>query len=154
MKQKLLITLSLLIAVNSVGQSPAKIDSVVFCLNKFKVPTGCVATSEYQLKCDNYSMVWLYMTAQMLQTMPEQFVNQMEQQTKKFKKEPATCFLLGKEVKGYKISFKASKGTTYQLIAYGIANGQPVLTQLSLGHQPETNEDIPDFPRQIIRLTK
>ena len=94
------------------------------------------------------------MNDQMLQVMPDQFVNQMAGQMKKFKKEPITCYLLDKEVKGYKISFKKDKVIGYQLIAYGVANGQPVLVQLSLDKEPKTNDDIPIFPRQIIRLTK
>jgi hypothetical protein len=57
-------------------------------------------------------------------------------------------------VRGYKISFKSDNGTSYQIIAYGVANGQPVLVQLSLGKEPKTNDDIPEFARQIIKLTK
>jgi len=90
----------------------------------------------------------------MLQSVPEQFISQMAGQMKKFKKEPITCYLLDNEVKGYRISFKKDNGAAYQLIAYGIANGQPVLVQLSLDSEPKSNEDIPEFPRQIIRLTK
>ncbi len=148
------IALFILVGTNSFGQTSTKIDSLTFCFIKYKVPTGCTAESEYQVKCDNYSIVWLYMNDQMLQVMPDQFVNQMAGQMKKFKKEPITCYLLDKEVKGYKISFKKDKGTGYQLIAYGVANGQPVLVQLALDNEPKTNDDIPNFPRQIIRLTK
>lgn len=147
------LVVGLLLTTTAFGQT-SKIDSLTFCFNKYKVPTGCVAESEYQVKCDNYSMVWLYMNEQMLQYMPDQFINQLAGQMKKFKKEPVTCYLLDKEVKGYKISFKTDKGTDYQLIAYGIANGQPVLVQLSLDAEPKTNDNIPDFPKQIIRLKK
>jgi hypothetical protein len=152
--RQFLLGFFVLIGAISFGQTSTKIDSLTFCFNKYKVPTGCAAESEYQIKCDNYSMVWLYMNEQMLQVMPDQFVNQMPGQLKKFKKEPITCYLLDKEVKGYKISFKTDNGTGHQLIAYGVANGQPVLVQLSLDNEPKTNDNIPDFPKQIIRLTK
>ncbi len=148
------IALFILGGTTSFGQTSTKIDSLTFCITKYKVPSGCTAESEYQVKCDNYSIVWLYMNEQMLQVMPDQFVNQMAGQMKKFKKEPITCYLLDKEVKGYKISFKKDNGTGYQVIAYGVANGQPVLVQLALDNDPKTNDDIPNFPRQIIRLTK
>lgn len=150
----LALVVGLLLTTASFGQTSSKVDSLTFCFNKYKVPTGCIAKSEYQIKCDNYSMVWLYLDEQMLQYMPDQFINQLEGQTKKFKKESITCYLLDKEVKGYKISFKNGKGTGHQLIAYGTANGQPVLVQLSLGVEPKTNDNIPEFPGQIIRLTK
>jgi hypothetical protein len=153
MKQ-LLTLLFILSGAIAVAQTSNKIDTVSFCYIKYKVPTGCTAESKYQVKCDDYSMTWLYMTPQMLQSMPDQVVNQMAAQMKKFKKEAITCYLLDKEVKGYKISFKNDKGTAYQLIAYGFANEQPVLVQLSLDKEPKTNDDIPEFPRQIISLSK
>lgn len=146
--------LFILFAATSFGQTSTKVDSLTFCFYKYKVPSGCTAESEYQVKCDNYSIGWLYMTEQMLQSMPDQLVSQLSGQMKKFKKEAITCYLLDKEVKGYKISFKKDNGTGYQLIAYGIVNGQPVLVQLSLDNEPKTNDDISDFPRQIIKLTK
>ncbi len=152
--RQFLIALLLFFSATSFGQTTKQVDTLTFCFNKYKVPTGCTAQSEYQVQCVNYTMVWLYMNEQMLQSMPDQFVNPMSGQMKKFKKEPITCYLLDKEVKGYKISFKKDNGTGYQLIAYGAANGQPVLVQLSLNNEPKTNEDIPEFPRQIIRLTK
>jgi uncharacterized protein YfeS len=64
--------------------------------------------------------------------------------------------LLGEEAKGYKISFKneSIKKRGYQIVAYGVANGQPVLVQLSLNKEPKTDEDLPDFPRQIVKLSK
>ena len=152
--RKFLTALFFVSSAASFGQTTNQVDSLTFCFNKYKVPAGCLAESEYQVKCDNYSIVWLYMNEQMLQSMPDQFVSQLSGQMKKFKKESIICYLLDKEVKGYKISFKNDNGTAYQLIAYGDVNGQPVLVQLSLNNEPKTNQDIPDFPRQIIRLTK
>jgi hypothetical protein len=37
--------------------------------------------------------------------------------------------------------------------AYGSVNGHSVLVQLLPDNEPESNNDIPKFPRQIIRLT-
>ena len=144
----------LFISILAYGQTVKQVDSLTFCQYKYAVPEECKAESEYQVKCTNYSIVWLYMTEQMLQFMPDQFVNQLENQSKMFKKETIFCYLLDQEVKGYKISFKKDKVTRYQLIAYGTVNNQPVLVQLSLDNEPKVNEDIPAFPRQIIRLSK
>ena len=148
------IALFISVGTISFGQTSTKIDSLTFCFTKYKVPTGCTAESEYQVTCDNYKINWLYMNEQMLQVMPGKFVNLMAGDLKKFKKEKITCYLLDKEVKGHKISFKNDKEIRYQLIAYGVTNGQPVLVQLSLDIEPKTNDDIPSFPRQILRLTK
>ena len=152
--KKIFTILILTTATTVWGQATKQVDSLSFCHNSYKVPTGCKAESEYQLQCSNYSIQWLYMNDEMLKTMPEQFVGQLESQMKKFKKQPITCYILDKQVKGYKINFKSDNGTTYQIIAYGVANGQPVLVQMTLDKEPQTNEDIPEFPRQIIKLTK
>jgi hypothetical protein len=153
MKQFLIISF-LIITANSFAQNPGKEDTISFCFIKYKIPAGCKASSEYQVTCNDYSMTWIYLTPQTFQTMPDQIINQMAGQMKKFKKEPVTCYLLDNQVKGYKISFKTDQGTSYQLMAYGLANEQLVLVQLSLNKEPKTDEDIPPFPRQMIRLSK
>jgi hypothetical protein len=149
-----LILSFLFIAANSFAQTPGKGDTVSFCFIKYKIPAGCKATSENQVTCDDYTMTWTYLTPQTFQTMPDQIINQMAGQVKKFKKEPVTCYLFDNQVKGYKISFKTDQGTSHQLMAYGLANEQLVLVQLSLDKEPKTNEDIPAFPGQMIRLSK
>lgn len=153
MKQLLTILL-FTTTIAAYGQSSKQIDSLNFCNKKYKAPTGCTTESEYQVKCDNYSIQWLYMTNEMLKTMPDQFVSQLAGQMKKFKKESITPYLLEQEVKGYKISFKSDGKTFYQIIAYGVAYGQPVLVQLSIDKEPRANDDIPEFARQILKLTK
>ena len=153
MKQFLFFSF-LVMAANSFAQTPGKGDTISFCFIKYKIPVGCTASSEYQVKCDDYSMTWIYLTPQSFQTMPDQIIDQMAGQMKKFKKEPVTCYLLGNPVKGYKISFKTDQGTGHQLMAYGVANEQLVLVQLTLDKEPRTDEDIPAFPGQMIRLSK
>ena len=144
----------LFIAAGSSAQTPDKGDTISFCFIKYKIPAGCKTVSEYQLKCYDYSMTWKYLTPQSIQTVPDQIINEMAGQTKKFKKEAVTCYLLGNPVKGYKISFKTDQGMSHQLMAYGIANEQLVLVQLTLDREPKTDGDIPAFPGQIIRLSK
>jgi len=153
MKQFLFFSF-LFIATTSSAQMPGKGDTISFCFIKYKIPAGCTSPSEYQVKCDDYSMTWMYLTPQNFQTKPDETINQMAGQMKKFKKEPVTCYLLGNPVKGYKISYKTDQGTGHQLMAYGIANEQLVLVQLSLDKEPKTNDDIPAFPGQMIRLSK
>jgi len=152
--KRFLTALLFLFSAASFGQTKKQIDSVTFCFHKYKVPAGCTALSEYQLKGDNYSIIWIYASEDMLQDMTDQFLSQMDGNMKKFTKQPITCYLLNNEVKGYRISYEKGAGTGYQLVAYGVANGQPVIVQLNLDKEPLTNEDIPEFPRQIIQLTK
>ena len=154
---KYILTVLLFItSVSAFGQITKQVDVLNFTSKEFKVPEGCKAKSQYQVQCADYAMVWLYMNNEMLKTMPDQAVNQLSAQLKDFKKQAITVKLLGEEAKGYKTSFKneSTKKTGYQIIAYGVANGQPVLVQLSLSKEPKTNDDLPDFPKQIVRLSK
>jgi hypothetical protein len=152
--KKFLILSFLFTTATSFAQTPGNGDTISFCFTKYKIPAGCKAASEYQVTCDDYSMTWIYLNPQTFQTTPDQILNKMAGEMKKFKKEPVTCFLLGNQVKGYKISYKIDQGTGHQLMAWGFANEQLVLVQLSLNKEPKTNEDIPAFPEQMIRLSK
>lgn len=137
------------------SQSPKPIDTVVFCYNNYKVPAECKAVSETELQCDNYSVEWFYMNEDLIETMPDQFV--YEQSTnwgKKYEKQAIKCYILNTEVKGYKVSFKGEKKMVYKIIAFGTANEQPVLVQLTMNKNPETNKDLPEFVTQFLKLTK
>jgi hypothetical protein len=150
--KSILTSIFILAAVMTIAQTPAKSDTVKFCYIKFVLPSGCAASSESQVKCDDYSMSWIYMSYPMLQSVPGQTIENMSQQLKKFKKEAITVYLLDAPVKGFKLSYKTDQGTVYQLMAYGVANEQPVIVQLVLNKEPKSNDDIPAFARQIIRL--
>jgi hypothetical protein len=150
--KNLVTILICLIAFQASGQFAPPPDSISFCHRKFKIPAGCKSESIYQIECSDYKMQWLYMTKEMLDTVPQQLISQLEAQLKSFKKEEIKLLLLGKEVQGYKVIYPLKEGYTYQIIAYGIANGQPVIVQLTLGKNPRSNDDIPYFPRQFVRL--
>jgi hypothetical protein len=152
--KKLLVLTLLVVTAKSYAQMAEKGDTINFCFIKYKIPAGCKAVSEYQVKCDDYSMSWIYLTPQNFQSTPDQIISQLSAQTKKFKKEPVTCYLLNNQVKGYRLSFKTDQGISHQLMAWGLANEQLVLVQLSLNKEPQTDGDIPSFPGQIIRFSK
>jgi hypothetical protein len=143
----------LLLAAGTIAQTSAKSDTVKFCYIRYALPAGCTSTSESQVKCDDYSMSWIYLSYSQLQSVPGQTIDNLSQQLKKFKKEAITCYLLDARVKGYKLSYKTDQGTVYQLMAYGVANEQPVILQLVLKKEPKIDDDIPAFARQIIRFS-
>ena len=154
---KYILTILLLIgAVSANGQTTKQVDSLNFVSKEFNVPKGCKAPSAYQVQCHDFTMVWFYTTEEMLKMAPEQAVIHLSEQLKDFKKTSIPVYLLGEEVKGYILSFnnEATKKSGYQIVAYGIAAGQPVLVQLALDKEPKTDADLPDFPKQIIRLKK
>ncbi len=150
--KSILSSILILITASAIAQTSAKSDTVKFCYIKYALPAGCSLTSGSQVKCDDYSMAWIYLSYPLLQSAPGQTIDNMSHQLKKFKKESITCFLLDAPAKGYRMSYKTDQGTIYQLMAYGVANEQPVILQLILNKEPRSNDDIPAFARQIIRL--
>ena len=135
------------------GQAAKQYDSLILLNNKYKTPIGCTAKTSYQLKCDNYSIQWFYMSDGIMKMLPDTIVSQLERQKQAFHKEMINPYILDQVMKGYKISYESEGSMHYQIIAYGIVNEQPILVQLSLDNEPKNNDDIPEFARQIIKLT-
>ncbi len=135
------------------AQKEKLLDSVSFCHIKYAVPSGCMAEHEYMVRCNDYTMTWLYMTEEMMSTMPDNAIKQLQKKMLDFKKEPIACNILGTTSRGYRVSYRKDKGgTVYQVICYGIVNNQPVLIQLYLDNERKTNSDFPPFPQQIISI--
>jgi hypothetical protein len=146
-----LFILSFLVANIALGQT-SKTDTVTFCYIKYPVPAGCEAKPNSSVQCEGWKLSWIYLSEEMLRTVPDQLINQMAGQLQKFRKEAVSCYLLGSPAKGYRLSYQIEGTKVYQLIAYSIANEQPVIVQLSLNKSPQSDEDIPVFARQMIRL--
>jgi len=148
-----LFILSFLITTIAVGQTN-KTDTITFCYIKYPVPAGCTAEPNSRVQCDEWKLSWIYLSVEMLRTVPDQLITQMAGQLQKFKKEVISCYLLGSPANGYRLSYQMEGIKVYQLLAYGIANEQPVILQLSLNKSPQSDEDIPAFVRQMIRLDR
>ena len=147
MKQGLLVILF-------VGISTAwgQVQSLHFCGERIPVPAGCQADSDYELLCDDFSIQWMYLEEDMLTFVPQQYVNQLDDRLKKFRKRNVKLVSLGKEIDGYLISHKDEKVIKCKIIGYGIVNQQPVLIHLSLKNEPRDNEALPHQARQFIEL--
>lgn len=153
MKQLLILIILAAATHMANGQGAKQYDSLILLNNKYKTPIGCKAKTAYQLKCDNYTIQWFYMSDGIMKMLPDTIVSQLERQKKAFNKEMINPYILDQVMKGYKISYESEGSMQYQIIAYGIVNEQPILVQLSLDNEPRNNDDIPEFARQIIKLT-
>lgn len=151
---KILLSLLLLLAPGwAVAQTaPA---SVNFCGLDLPLPANCSADSKYSVRSPEYQLTWMYLDYGMLRTFPEQFVQQIQKKHKHTERQPLEGFILDTPAKGFRLSYPTEEGgMAYELIAYGIAKGQPVMIQLTLATDPEKTADLPELPRQILRLTK
>lgn len=136
------------------GQAATPVNTVNFCGMDISAPTTCTTETKYQVNCQGYQLTWMYLDYKMMQEFPEQFVRQIEKKHKHTERQPLECFILDQPAKGFRLSYPTESGMGYQLIAYGVAKGQPVMLQLTLETDPEKTADLPELPRQILRLPK
>ena len=133
-----------------IAQDAAQLEEVSYCGERLVVPEGCTALSEFEINCDNFSMQWMYLEPDMLTFAPQQYMGQLDEKLKRFKKKPINVVSRGEEIKAYQITYRENKQEKYKIIAFGTVNGYPVLLHISLANALKTNEDVPAFTRQII----
>ena len=151
------------------NKSITSIDSFTFCFIKYKVPRDCDSKNQsnccsanlnphlLQLGCyDGTALFWDYFVSeQIARDNFESLPVQWEKQMKKLDKIPITCYLINKEVKGYKVSYETHQGHKgHYILTYGVVNGQAVLLQLSSSKELKSNKNIQPVIRQIVRLTQ
>ena len=149
--KKLVPIVAVCISFLSYGQAPA--ETVTLASNKLTVPTGCIVESELKVHCDNYKVEWLYGDKQKVKGLQDAFL-EVGRMLDKFEKKHFDFYLFETKVKGYKVSYQIGTGTTFQLTASGVVNNEPVWVLVSLDKEPITNDDLPQFVRQIIRFSE
>ena len=140
----------------SYAQTALQNDSITFCSYKFKLAEGCT-TEKNSIKCESYEMGWEYMDERNLKGVSDkEKLNFSEKSFIQFctsfgnyKKKRITCYLLDTKVKGYKF-INATQSIIY---ASGFVNGRAVTMHLFLKNEANTNDDLPEFPRQIIKFS-
>lgn len=151
----LLISACLLTPLASWGQAAAPVavpPAINFCGLDFPVDTGCSPVSSYQLMCGNYQLTWMYLDYGMLTSFPGQFVKQLEKKHKGMERAEADYFILDVPAKGYRLTYPTETGHNYEMIAFGVVKGQPVMVQLTLANDPGT--DLPAVVSKILRVAK
>ncbi|QJX48784.1 hypothetical protein HMJ29_18435 [Hymenobacter taeanensis] len=152
--KKLLLLFLLSAPALAVGQAATPVNTINFCGTDFTAPTACAPDSKYSVRCEGYQLTWMYLDYKMLTDFPEQFVRQIEKKHKHTERQALECMIMGQPAKGFRVSYPTESGMTYELIAYGVAKGQPVMVELTMDMDPEKTTDLPEMPRQIIQLSK
>ncbi|GAA3994723.1 hypothetical protein GCM10022408_01420 [Hymenobacter fastidiosus] len=154
MKAFSLLLLFSAVASLAFGQSPAAPTRIDFCGQQYELPAGAVLESPYEVKGDKFDITLIYLNYNALSTAPAEFA---KQRRKKMKGEPLqeiTCFIQDSPAKAYKFGYRTEAGMAYELIAYGVTKGQPVLVQITTDIDPYQSTDIPAFARQFVHLAK
>lgn len=119
-------------------------DSISICGIPFKSPIDCSIMPEGQILCDTYAINWVYVESDQL----ERHKLESKEQLKRPKK--INCYILNKEVVAYKTKFKPG----IQIIYNGTINNQAVLIQIWLENDIKSNNDIPEYLKQMFRLSE
>jgi len=129
-----------------------KVHTVEFCGEMFEVPEGCFAETVFGLDCPDFSIKWMYLEEDMLTFAPQQYLRQLDEKLKRFKKRPITLESMGEAMEAYWISYRENKVERYRIVAFGTINNHPVLMDGSLKSEVNSNEDVPPFLRQFISV--
>ncbi|OON69408.1 hypothetical protein [Hymenobacter sp. CRA2] len=134
------------------GQTATSEPSLNFCGVDIAVPTGCAPDSKYELHCDQFQLMWLYLNPGQLNPVVEDMVRAEKKKHKPAEQQAFEGFILDAPAKGYRLSYPTSMGMGYQLIFYGVAKGQPVVLQLTMDRDAEKTADLPETARKLVRL--
>ena len=141
------------IATSSFGQAPpAKVD---FCGQQYEVPAGATLVSSYEVRADKFDIILMYLNpADLRNGAPADYTKQRVKKIKGKELQEVACFIQGTPAKAFKYGYETEKGMAYELLAYGVTKGQPVMIQLTLDVDPYNNVEIPEFARQFLHFDK
>lgn len=150
----ILLFIFVLFSIAAIGQDLNVEKEFTYCGKKVIIPKDCVAELNVGLVCDQFEVQWMYLEPDMLSFLPEQYLGQLDDELKKFKKRNIHLLSLGNEIEGYMVSYKEDKELKYKLIAYGTVNDKAVLLNISLPEEPMSNADLPDYIKQFVSFRK
>ena len=97
-------------------------------------------------------MYWFYPAQSALSATAKTFVDKFTAEMGNCHKDSTQVYLLNQKVAAIKITCDVNGTSTYQYIAYGLVNNQPVMAVLSLRSDPKSNNDLPETIRQILTV--
>jgi hypothetical protein len=154
MKELYSFLILVFISVSAFGQTPAaKVD---FCGQQYEVPAGATLVSPYEVRADKFDLVLMYVNpADLRNGVPADYTKQRIKKLKGKDLQEISCFIQGTPAKAFKFGHETeTKGMAYEILAYGISKGQPVMIQLTLDVDPYNNVEIPEFARQFVHFDK
>lgn len=151
MKYIFTIYLSLYVVI-AMAQQSQEVKEVRYCGYAISVPEGCMADSDYEVVCDDFAIQWMYLEPDMLSFMPKQYMDQLDERLKKFRKRNIQLVSFENKIDGYLVSYKDDREIKYKIIAFGTVNDQAVMLNLALPKEPINNEDLPALAKQFIRI--
>lgn len=126
--------------------------TISFCGETFDVPEGCQSLSKFELQCDDYNMLWLYLNKDIMKDMPNMMAEESARE-KGYKKEKISCTILDQKAKAYKVTYvDAEYMPVTEFIAYGEVNKEYVILKVILHKEVSSTEDLPEIVATIVKI--
>lgn len=144
---------SIFLALTIQAQNNEIITQVNFAGEQIPVPENCSTDSEYALiDCQGTSVQWLYLNEEMLGEVVEQYVTQMGAQHGVRNIGQVKILSFGSELKGDTFERKHADGISYNILASGIVNQQPLLLNIVSDKQLKDTDDLSAFLKSFIEI--
>lgn len=127
------------------------ITEVEYCGYTLEVPAGCTATSTKHLSKGKNSIHWYHVDNDHLAGVPGQVLHALKERHAVNTQREIKLKSFGASLKGLLV-FHGNDTPVCELVAHGIVNNQPVVIRCEFDRTIETNEDIPDFIRQVFEI--
>lgn len=148
-----LTTILIFLALTIQAQNNEMISEVNFAGEQIRVPENCSTDSEYALvDCEGTSVQWLYLNEQMLGEVVEQYTIQTGAQHGVRNIGQITIRTFNSELKGDTFERKHADGISYNILASGIVNEQPLLLNIVSDKEPKDTEDLSPFLKSFIQI--
>ena len=147
----------LLVVSNSFAQQVTAKDSVTFLKlgdSTYAIPQGCTAKSAYHVVCEDYQMLWIYLSNEEVKPLMESTYDGMKKNLPNFKKEEEELVVLGEACDGSRVSFTKDGDPIYQLIAIKPLGKFSAVIQIITNKEITSNDELPPFARKILKLTQ
>jgi hypothetical protein len=156
MKAVYLLLITLFVSFAASAQSPAPAAKVDFCGQQYDVPATATLVSPYEVKGPDFGLLLMYVNyADFRRGIPADYVKQrMKKLKSKDMPQEITCFIQDAPAKAYKFGYRTEAGMAYEMLAFGVTKGQPVMIQLTTDIDPYKSAEIPAFARQFVHLEK
>ncbi len=149
-----IVVMSWLLMLNFLATAQQEVfgSKLIFADQQYRIPDGCRAESNFEVRCDDYEMGWLEVNDMLLSEMPKQFVDQSANE-KGYQKKKVKCKLGGSKANAWYITYTTAEDQVFtEIVAFGKVKGTAMIFNLKVYKEVKTNEDLPELPAKILKL--
>lgn len=141
------------LALTIQAQSNEIITQVNFAGEQIPIPENCSTDSHYALiDCQGTSVQWLYLNQEMHAEVVTQYTNQMGTQHGVQNIGQIIIRAFDSELKGDTFKRNHSQGVSYNILASGIVNDQPLILNIVSDTEIKSTDDLSEFLKSFLEV--